>query len=247
MSEINRNSGGGFGSQSQNVRLIPIHVEGRDKPLLNTISHSSSAKDSAEFFDESVKSMGRTFSAASSGSGSNQFPTNTQSTTTNSTNDSNSSKFNIHHNYDTVDAGAQNNMHYTEPNISPNTQHHQSQYYEDAAAGQPPKNETTIEKIQSIQKDVLDLMDRIDHYSCKSKRDREYVYLDEMLTQHLLKLDTIDSDGNEIIKKARREAIKSINKCIEALEAKAAEAIGPNTNITNNSIDNSISSQTAIT
>lgn len=255
MSESNRNSGG---PQSQNVRHIPIYVEGRDKPLLNTISPSNSGNDSSEFFDDPVKSMGRTFSGSNAGSGTNPFPINTHTTTTNSSSscNSNNSKSNIHHNYDTVDGGPPNNKHYTDPIVPPNPQQQQQQYqYEDTApalsAGQPPKNETTIEKIQSIQRDVLHLMDRIEHYKCHSKRDREYVYLDEMLTQHLLKLDTIDSDGNEIIKKARREAIKSINKCIEALEAKAEaaklDANGPNTNITNNSIDNSISSQTAIT
>lgn len=47
------------------------------------------------------------------------------------------------------------------------------------------------------------------------------MYLDEMLTQNLLKLDTIDTDGKENIKLARREAIRCINKCIGVLEAKA--------------------------
>lgn len=42
-----------------------------------------------------------------------------------------------------------------------------------------------------------------------------------MLTQNLLKLDTIDTEGKENIKQARREAIKCINKCIAVLEAKA--------------------------
>lgn len=51
------------------------------------------------------------------------------------------------------------------------------------------------------------------------------MYLDEMLTQNLLKLDTIDTDGKENIKLARREAIRCINKCIGVLEAKADAAV----------------------
>lgn len=46
-----------------------------------------------------------------------------------------------------------------------------------------------------------------------------------MLTQNLLKLDTIDADGKDNIKLARREAIRCINKCIGVLEAKADAAI----------------------
>lgn len=51
------------------------------------------------------------------------------------------------------------------------------------------------------------------------------MYLDEMLTRNLLKLDSIDADGKDHIKQARREAIRCINKCIGVLEAKADAAI----------------------
>lgn len=77
-----------------------------------------------------------------------------------------------------------------------------------------------IAKIQKIQNDVLELMNRVEQFKGGSRTDKEYLYLDEMLTQNLLKLDTIDAEGKDNIKAARKEAIKCINKCISVLEAK---------------------------
>lgn len=58
----------------------------------------------------------------------------------------------------------------------------------------------------------------------EGKKNKTYMYLDEMLTQNLLKLDSIDAEDQPQIKSARREAIKSINHCIAVLEAKAEAA-----------------------
>lgn len=90
----------------------------------------------------------------------------------------------------------------------------------------------SIVKIQNIQRDVLALMDQVERFNGNTRKDRQYMYLDEMLTQNLLKLDTIDTDGKENIKQARREAIKCINTCIAVLEAKAdlgAQQLAKNT------------------
>lgn len=77
-----------------------------------------------------------------------------------------------------------------------------------------------ILKIHNIQKEIQGLMDQVDSFN-GTRKDKNYMYIDEMLTQNLLKLDTIDTDGKEKIKQARREAIKCINTCISVLEAKA--------------------------
>lgn len=81
-----------------------------------------------------------------------------------------------------------------------------------------PQTEDSIAKIQKIQSSVLELMDSVEKFDGKSRK--EYLYLDEMLTQNLLKLDTIDAEGKENIKQARREAIKCVNGLISVLEAK---------------------------
>lgn len=56
-------------------------------------------------------------------------------------------------------------------------------------------------------------------YSGNSK-DKNYLYLDEMLTRELIKLDDIDTDGKENIRQARKEAIRSIQRAISLLESK---------------------------
>jgi len=94
-----------------------------------------------------------------------------------------------------------------------------------ADQGVPAKQkaiEDSITKIQKIQTSVLDLMSRVEQYD--GSNPKEYNFLDEMLTQNLLKLDDIDAEGKENIKNARREAIKCINSLISLLEAKRDEA-----------------------
>lgn len=98
----------------------------------------------------------------------------------------------------------------------------------------PPLANDPISKIQKIQRDVLAIFDQVERFQGgkDGKRDKQYLYLDEMLTQNLLKLDSIDAEDQPQIKSARREAIKSINHCIAVLEAKAeagseAEANAP--------------------
>lgn len=90
----------------------------------------------------------------------------------------------------------------------------------------PPPANDPISKIQKIQRDVLQIFDQVEKFqgTKEGKKDKTYIYLDEMLTQNLLKLDSIDAEDQPQIKSARREAIKSINHCIAVLEAKAEAA-----------------------
>lgn len=85
---------------------------------------------------------------------------------------------------------------------------------------QTPHTTDCINKIQDIQRDVLDLMGKVEHFG-GLKGDKEYMYLDEMLTRNLLKLDTIDTNGKESIRLARKEAIKCIQASIGVLDAKS--------------------------
>lgn len=94
----------------------------------------------------------------------------------------------------------------------------------DSADGQPPQTPHTadcISKIQAIQRDVLELMCAVEQFGGE-RGDKEYMYLDEMLTRNLLKLDTIDTNGKESIRLARKEAIKCIQASIAVLDAKGS-------------------------
>lgn len=89
---------------------------------------------------------------------------------------------------------------------------------------QPPQTPHTadcISKIQAIQRDVLQLMCAVEQFGGE-RGDKDYMYLDEMLTRNLLKLDTIDTNGKESIRLARKEAIKCIQASIAVLDAKAS-------------------------
>ncbi|KAM7357338.1 BAG domain-containing protein starvin isoform 2-T16 [Cochliomyia hominivorax] len=100
-----------------------------------------------------------------------------------------------------------------------------SQQQQQSGSGLPPQTPHTVDtinKIQDIQRDVLDLMSRVEKFS-GTRADKEYVFLDEMLTRNLLKLDNIDTNGKESIRLARKEAIKCIQASINVLEAKAEE------------------------
>ncbi|ENN81714.1 BAG domain-containing protein Samui isoform X2 [Dendroctonus ponderosae] len=92
---------------------------------------------------------------------------------------------------------------------------------------QPQKQpQTPIEQIQAIQKDVATLLRQVEAFN-GAPRDKNYLYLDEMLTRNLLKLDNVETQGQDTIRSARKEAIKSIERTISLLEAKAAANVAP--------------------
>jgi hypothetical protein len=87
----------------------------------------------------------------------------------------------------------------------------------------PPEVPTTfkpISRVQAIQKDVDELQTQVSNYSGNSRKEKEYIYLDEMLTRNLLKLDDIETEGKEDVRQARKDAIRTIQRCISMLEGK---------------------------
>lgn len=124
--------------------------------------------------------------------------------------------------------GSRNEMHQASPVPQPpmnqQQQKQSSPQPAEEAPPKPPQREGPIEKIQKIQQDVLNLMIEVEKFNGKTKKNREYLYLDEMLTQNLIRLDDIETEGKESVKLARKEAIKCINRCLNVLEAKADAA-----------------------
>ncbi|CAG9831780.1 unnamed protein product [Diabrotica balteata] len=92
---------------------------------------------------------------------------------------------------------------------------------QEAKPASQDRRPTPIEQIQEIQKDVSSLMEQVEKFAGKS-RDKQYLYLDEMLTRNLIKLDNIDTQGQDTIRLARKEAIKCIQQAIALLESKAS-------------------------
>ncbi|KAK6643023.1 hypothetical protein RUM43_004526 [Polyplax serrata] len=77
-----------------------------------------------------------------------------------------------------------------------------------------------IEKVQVIQKEVEELMKQVESFKGNSRSDKQYLMLDELLTRQLLLLDNIDTEGKENIRQARKDTIRSIQRCISTLENK---------------------------
>ena len=60
------------------------------------------------------------------------------------------------------------------------------------------------------------------------KTDKEYLYLEEMLTKNLLSLDGIDPDGDQTIKQKRKETVNIVQRCLSFLEQRANENASKN-------------------
>ena len=86
----------------------------------------------------------------------------------------------------------------------------------------PSKEEIVQGKIEKVQLDVAELAKRIEAFK-GDKKDKEYLYLDEMLTRHMLSLDGVETNGNDELRKLRKESIRSINRCLSMLDSRAKE------------------------
>ena len=84
-----------------------------------------------------------------------------------------------------------------------------------------PKNLTPAEaKMRKIEAEVEELLQRVEKFA-GGKKDKEYLYLDDLLTQKLCILDGIESDGREDIRKMRKDSIKTITRCLSMLDRRA--------------------------
>lgn len=80
-----------------------------------------------------------------------------------------------------------------------------------------------VVKLDKIKEEVDVLMEKISNFS-GTKKDKEYLYLDEMLTRHLIALDGIEPEGQLEIRQMRKESIKSVNMCLSLLDEKCSES-----------------------
>jgi len=87
---------------------------------------------------------------------------------------------------------------------------------------QQKPSDPKIEKLQKVMAEIESLTSRIDNFK-GSKTDKEYLYLDEMMTRHLIALDGIEPDGRDDIRQLRKESIKSVNYCLSMLDKKVVE------------------------
>ncbi|XP_011497684.1 PREDICTED: BAG domain-containing protein Samui-like isoform X2 [Ceratosolen solmsi marchali] len=108
----------------------------------------------------------------------------------------------------------------------PQQRYHQPQQQSEVHQEASPKLKQTqprdpFERVAMVQKEVDSLTDQVRQYGGGSRQDKQYMYLDEMLTRELIKLDDIETEGKENVRQARKQAIKSIQDSIGLLESKA--------------------------
>lgn len=77
-----------------------------------------------------------------------------------------------------------------------------------------------FECIKKVEQESERLNVHIEFGSFQSRTDRIYIYVEEMLTKLLINLDSINCDGNEEMRAARKKAVQYINQLTENLEAK---------------------------
>ncbi|KAG8180159.1 hypothetical protein JTE90_002285 [Oedothorax gibbosus] len=97
---------------------------------------------------------------------------------------------------------------------------------EDAPKPKPSRGKydsPALQQIAVVLQNVEDLVVRVEGYNGRG-RDKQYRFLDEMLTRCMLRLDDVDTENREDIRNARKAALRQVQSCIDRLEAKADES-----------------------
>nr|SVE76822.1 EOG090X0OY9 [Daphnia longispina] len=208
-------SGGGT---SNNVRHIPIMVEGRDEPLLPSVAEEGVGQFSAAekrsktaipmpFYPTTEKM------AAPSSVGTTQIPISVLTTSTPSTTDKT-----VKQNQEEVrDASVPIPLPYDRLSDD-------SGKSAGSSASVDLQTANDLELIERIQRETETLLPRIEEFR-GDRHDRGFLFLDEMLTRLLLKLDNVQVEGRDDVRVARRQAIASITRCINLLESKLLHGI----------------------
>merc|ERR1711963_147446 len=100
---------------------------------------------------------------------------------------------------------------------------------------EPKPVDPALAKLEKVKNEVAELVAKIESYK-GSKEDREYKYLDEMLTRHLCTLDSIETGGRDDIRQMRKATINSINRCVSMLDARASGKMSAQDAEDNNSV-----------
>lgn len=110
-------------------------------------------------------------------------------------------------------------QHYEPPHQpKPQPPHPQKPQHQHEPAQVNPRD--PLYRVGLVQKEVDELKDKVEKFSGCSRSDKEYILLDELLTRNLIKLDDIETEGKEEVRAARKNTIRSIQRCISVLENK---------------------------
>lgn len=109
---------------------------------------------------------------------------------------------------------------------------HQNPVQQNQKAPEQPKD--GLQLVQDVETEVSKLESQVNEFS-GTYQDKQYRYLDEMLTRCMLKLDNIETLGRDDIRKARKACLVKIEKCLSYLEERSKNSVN---SVTSESIDN---------
>ncbi|MBN3324383.1 BAG3 regulator, partial [Atractosteus spatula] len=80
----------------------------------------------------------------------------------------------------------------------------------------PPRH-PGLDKVQQIVERVQKLEEEVKYFDGK-KNDKKYLILEELLTKELLALDSVDPEGRDDVRQARRDGVRKVQNILEGLE-----------------------------
>ncbi|KAL4635997.1 BAG family molecular chaperone regulator 4 [Arapaima gigas] len=78
----------------------------------------------------------------------------------------------------------------------------------------------SLARVQQVMERVYLLQEDVDEF-VGHKTDKSYRCLEELLTKELLELDSVETNGQESVRQARKEAVQKIQSILDQLEKKA--------------------------
>lgn len=202
-----------------NVRVIPIQVEGRDEPLVNSNIDTSTnfAADPPAFDARLPRDFGpfRKHSARFQ-----QSPPHQQQYQQPPPHQQQYQQPPSKPQKQQPQQQAKQQPPQPQPAPQPQPQPNQRSADEPDRAAPPDPTALALARISEVDREVEALAQQVDAATVTSRKDKQYMYLDEMLTRQLLRLDDVDPAGQDNIRQARRNAIRAIQKCISVLESK---------------------------
>ena len=88
-----------------------------------------------------------------------------------------------------------------------------------------PAKPDPMQIIADVVSEVEKYEQEINEFSGDSS-DKQYRYLDEMLTRIMIKLDNVETDGQPEIRAARKEAVNKVHRCVGVLEKRSNQRNG---------------------
>ncbi|XP_054007929.1 BAG domain-containing protein Samui-like isoform X2 [Hylaeus anthracinus] len=225
-----------------NVRHIPIFVEGRDEPVLpRNIDESHFRREPSNQFNPSSDfKRSSIFTEPSFGTSHKWFPQFQDAFYPQQTayEQPTSRQQHTHYQQPKQQQYAERQppqQHYEQPRQQQRQSQQQrkaqqqqqpQQQHQQPPQQEPPKPKPCppkdpLERVALVQKEVDSLAEQVKSYTGNSRTEKQYIYLDEMLTRELIKLDDIETEGRDNVRQARKNAIRTIQETISLLESKA--------------------------